>query len=81
MASKPYNATGTYQPDKTIGLPLLYAWPPRPFGALRYLFYDLLFPWAYFFYRSRVCHLVLPDANACDYGRIGARLDRAVVVA
>jgi len=49
MASNPYNATGTYQPEKLIGLPLLYAWPPRPLGALRYLFYDLLFPWGYFF--------------------------------
>ncbi len=49
MASTPYNATGAYQPPKTIGLPALYAWPPRPLRALRYLCYDLLFPWGYFF--------------------------------
>jgi sterol desaturase/sphingolipid hydroxylase (fatty acid hydroxylase superfamily) len=47
MADNPYNATGEYQPGATIPLPLLYAWPPRPLGALRYLFYELLFPWGY----------------------------------
>jgi len=29
MAAAPYNPTGEYQPKSTIGLPPLYAWPPR----------------------------------------------------
>ncbi len=47
MDSTPHNATGDYQPAKTIGLPVIYAWPPRPLAVLRYLLYDLLFPWGY----------------------------------
>ena len=49
MASPPYNATGSYQPESTVGLPTLYAWPPRPLATLKYLFFDLLFPWGYLY--------------------------------
>ena len=38
-----------YQPDAPIKLPPLYAWPPRPRAALRWLFSSLLFPWGFFF--------------------------------
>ena len=47
MASTPYNPTGEYQPESTIGLPVLYRWPPRPLAALKYLFFDMLFPWGF----------------------------------
>ncbi len=50
MESTPHNATGDYQPEKTIGLPVLYAWPPRPLATLRYLLVGLLFPWGYFLF-------------------------------
>ena len=49
MAATPYNASGEYQPDSVIGVPALFAWPPRPLRAIRWLLYDLLFPWGYFF--------------------------------
>ena len=48
MASTPVNATGQYQPESTINLPPLFAWPPRPLKALKYLFFDMLFPWGFF---------------------------------
>jgi hypothetical protein len=35
MAAAPYNPTGEYQPKSTIGLPPLYAWPPRPVAAMK----------------------------------------------
>ncbi|TNF86383.1 MAG: hypothetical protein EP300_13605, partial [Gammaproteobacteria bacterium] len=47
MASAPYNPSGEYQPESTIGLPVLYRWPPRPLAALKYLLLDMLFPWGY----------------------------------
>ncbi|MFT7675470.1 MAG: hypothetical protein ACI845_003897, partial [Gammaproteobacteria bacterium] len=33
-----------YQP-KLIEMPALYAWPPRPVKALKYLLFDILYPW------------------------------------
>ena len=49
MAATPYNPTGEYQPESTKGLPALYAWPPRPLAALKYLFFDMLFPWGHLY--------------------------------
>lgn len=49
MASTPFNPTGQYQPESAIGLPELYAWPPRPLAALKYLLFGMLFPWGYLF--------------------------------
>jgi hypothetical protein len=49
MAATPYNPTGEFQPESTIGLPALYAWPPRPLAALKYLFFDMLFPWGHLY--------------------------------
>ncbi len=37
-----------YQP-KTIEVPPIYAWPPRPLAALRYLFTGMLYPWGFFY--------------------------------
>ncbi len=37
-----------YQP-KIIQTPALYAWPPRPLAALRYLAWGLLFPWGFIY--------------------------------
>lgn len=47
MSSAPYNPTGEYQPERTVGLPVLYAWPPRPLAALKWLAFDMLFPWGH----------------------------------
>ncbi|MDE0279889.1 MAG: hypothetical protein OXN16_02255 [Gammaproteobacteria bacterium] len=41
-------ATG-YRPAEPIGVPPLYAWPPRPLAALRYLFVEMAYPWGYVF--------------------------------
>ena len=49
MANEPYNPTSEYQPESTIDLPVLFAWPPRPVAAIRYLFFDMLFPWGYLY--------------------------------
>lgn len=38
-----------YQPPDPIEVPPLYAWPPRPAAALRWLAGNLLFPWGLFF--------------------------------
>lgn len=63
MSSAPVNATGDYQPDSTITLPPLYAWPPRPGKALKYLFFDLLFPWGFIFLGLAFLtwHFLTPD--------------------
>ena len=47
MAASPYNPGGDYQPESTIGIPPLYVWPPRPMAALKWLFFDMLFPWGH----------------------------------
>ncbi|MCP4982154.1 MAG: hypothetical protein GY935_16885 [Gammaproteobacteria bacterium] len=49
MSSSPYNATGEYQPESTLKLPALFAWPPRPLNALRWVCFDMLFPWGFFY--------------------------------
>jgi hypothetical protein len=49
MASTLYNPAGQYQPESTIGLPELYAWPPRPLASLKYLLCGMLFPWGYLY--------------------------------
>ena len=49
MSSAPFNTSGTYQPPSAINVPALYDWPPRPIAALRWLFFELLFPWGFFF--------------------------------
>ncbi len=40
--------TQPYQP-KIIEIPAPYAWPPRPLAALKYLAWDLLFPWGFLY--------------------------------
>lgn len=49
MASTLYNPAGQDQPESTIGLPELYAWPPRPLASLKYLLCGMLFPWGYLY--------------------------------
>ena len=48
MAEQTVNAEPDYRPRR-IALPSLYAWPPRPVAMLRYLVYDLVYPWGYVF--------------------------------
>lgn len=43
------NPTGQIYQPKIIDLPPLYAWPPKPIAALRYLFVDLLYPWGFIY--------------------------------
>ena len=38
-----------YSPDYIITPPALYAWPPSLLGAVRYLLFDMLFPWGYLY--------------------------------
>ena len=38
---------GGYKPQQSIELPPLYAWPPRPVAAVRWLLFELLFPWGF----------------------------------
>jgi len=38
-----------YQPPDPIEVPPLYAWPPRPLAALRWICSVLLFPWGFVF--------------------------------
>ncbi len=42
------SATG-FRPREPIPVPPLYAWPPRPLAALRYLFIEMAYPWGYLF--------------------------------
>lgn len=49
MSLAPYNASGDYQPEATIKLPALYAWPLKPVAALKYLVFDMLFPWGHLY--------------------------------
>jgi len=37
-----------YRPE-LIKVPPLYVWPPRPLKALRYLLFDLLYPWGFIY--------------------------------
>ena len=48
MSDPTASADGRYQP-KLMRLPPLYAWPPRPLAALRYLLIELLYPWGFVF--------------------------------
>ena len=38
-----------YKPKERIEIPPLYSWPPRPVAAVRWLMFDLHFPWGFFF--------------------------------
>lgn len=38
-----------YQPQQSIKVPPLYAWPPRPLATLRWVCTGLLFPWGFIF--------------------------------
>lgn len=49
MTNKPPDSNSPYKPDYRIDTPPLYRWPPRPLAALRWLFFDMLFPWGFFF--------------------------------
>lgn len=65
MSSKPFNASSDYQPVTTISPPAIYAWPPRPLAALKYLLVDLLFPWNYMYIGLAVlCWAYLTPAMA-----------------
>jgi lathosterol oxidase len=49
MPSLTSNSGDSYKPDYQINVPPLYEWPPRPLAALRWLFFDMLFPWGFMF--------------------------------
>jgi len=49
MTGQTYNPTGDYQPESTVEPPVIYAWPPRPMAALKYLLIDMMFPWNYLY--------------------------------
>ena len=38
---------GGYRPPDPVEVPPLYSWPPRPVAALRWLLFDLWFPWGF----------------------------------
>ncbi len=40
--------TSKYEP-KLISTPALYAWPPKPLAALKFLLIDMLFPWGFIY--------------------------------
>ena len=40
---------GGYRPPDPVEVPPLYAWPPRPVAALRWLLFDLWFPWGFLY--------------------------------
>ncbi|MDP6090622.1 MAG: hypothetical protein QF537_01615 [SAR324 cluster bacterium] len=41
------SSRGGYKPQQSIELPPLYARPPRPVAAVRWLLFELLFPWGF----------------------------------
>ena len=45
MSSAPFNASSDYQPVTTIDPPAIYAWPPRPLAALKYMLIDIPLSW------------------------------------
>jgi len=45
MSAQPYNPTSDYQPENTVEPPALFAWPPRPLAALKYLLIDIPLSW------------------------------------
>ena len=47
MAEKPESAA--YHPESIIKPPPIYDWPPRPLAVLKYLTWDMLFPWGYLY--------------------------------
>ena len=49
MSAAPYNPSSDYQPESTVGLPVLYHWPFNPFAAFKYLLFGMLFPWGHLF--------------------------------
>ncbi len=49
MSEQSMTSRAGYQPPDPIEVPPLYAWPPRPAAALRWLATGLLFPWGLFF--------------------------------
>jgi len=49
MSSVPKNPNGSYQPESRIDIPPIYAWPPKPLKALRWLFFGLFYPWGFIF--------------------------------
>ena len=49
MSSVPKNSSGSYQPESRIDIPPIYAWPPKPLKALRWLFFDLFYLWGFIF--------------------------------
>lgn len=63
MSTEPYNAGSEYQPNATIDAPAIYAWPPKPIAALKYLFVDLVFSWnlIYVFFALICWRYLLPD--------------------
>lgn len=49
MPTTDSDSSTAYQPAELIEPPPLYRWPPRPLAALRWLFFDMLYPWGFFF--------------------------------
>ncbi|SVB67485.1 uncharacterized protein METZ01_LOCUS220339, partial [marine metagenome] len=45
---------GGYRPPDPVEVPPLYAWPPRPAAALRWLLFDLWFPWGFLYVVSAI---------------------------
>ena len=49
MAGTIRKSENGYQPSVPIRKPPLYAWPPRPLKAVRWLLFGLYFPWGFLF--------------------------------
>ena len=49
MSAAPYNPSSDYQPESIVRLPALYHWPFKPFAALSYVVFGMLFPWGHLY--------------------------------
>ncbi len=65
MSSTPFNASSEYQPANTIEPPAVFAWPPRPLAALKYLLIDIPFSWNLVYFGLAVlCWMYLTPSMA-----------------
>ena len=79
MSSVPKNPSASYQPESRIDIPPLYAWPPRPLKALRWLFFDLFYPWGFTFITLAFVnwyHQLHHQYFNFNYGNVMSPLDR-----
>ena len=53
MSEENRNPAATYQPEP-IKPPPLYAWPPKPLAALKWLTVDLMLPWGVFWIMTAI---------------------------